>query len=56
MTVEITLSEEFQRYTWKLWDGPDGADYRMGYASSLGETFERILLARQEIAAYYTAD
>jgi hypothetical protein len=56
MTIEITHSEEFRRFTWKLWDGPDGIDYCMGYANSLGECFERIVVARQAITRQYVRD
>ena len=54
MVIDITFSPAGQVYFWKLWDGPDGIDHRMGHAATLGEAFENIVAARTRIALDYT--
>jgi hypothetical protein len=56
MFSEIHFSPATGLYFWKLWDGPDGIDYRTGYCQTLSECFERIIQARAEIGQHYTAD
>jgi hypothetical protein len=56
MVIDITFSPAGQVYFWKLWDGPDGSDHRMGHAATLGEAFENIVAARTRIALQYVVD
>lgn len=56
MTVEVTYSPAINKYFWRIWDGPDGADEAMGYTGSLGEAFEKIIAARVRIASCYQQD
>jgi hypothetical protein len=56
MLTEIAFSPATGLHCWKLWDGPNGSDYRTGYCLTLGECFERIVLARAEIGRDYTAE
>lgn len=56
MLVEIVYSPGTGLYTWKLWDGPDGIDYRMGYKETLTECFAAVEAAQTEIGLQYAQE
>ena len=53
MVVEIVYSPSVRRYTWKLYDGPDGIDFYHGDESSLGECFEQVVKYRIMNSMHY---
>lgn len=56
MLVEIAYSPSVQRYTWKLYDGPDGIDFYHGCEPSLGECFEKVVKYRVLNSLHYSED
>lgn len=53
MTIEIVYFASGNHYQWKLWDGPDGSSFRMGYCDDLQSCIHKIEIARREIALEY---
>ena len=56
MLIEIYDCAETGIYTWKLWDGPDETDYRMGYRDSLAECVAAVEAAQADIGLQYTQE
>jgi hypothetical protein len=56
MKIEIADNLQDGTYTAKIWDGPDGVDYRDFLCSSLGECMEQIIQFRIFNSLSYFAD
>jgi hypothetical protein len=55
MRAEITQNLQTRMYEYKVYDGPDGIDYKEGLALNLGEVFEQIVIFRTLNSQHYTA-
>ena len=53
MKIEITHIPETDMYEYKVWDGPDGVDYKEGLELDLGQCFEQIVIFRTLNAQNY---
>lgn len=53
MKIEITNIPETNMYEYKVWDGPDGIDYKEGLELDLGQCFEQIVIFRTLNAQHY---
>lgn len=53
MKIEITHIPETNMYEYKVWDGPDGIDYKEGLELDLGQCFEQIIIFRTLNAQHY---
>ncbi len=46
MKIEILYHPEENTYHYKVWDGPNGIDYKEGVELDLGQVFEQIVIFR----------
>jgi hypothetical protein len=46
MKIEISQNPETSMYEYKVFDGPDGIDYKEGLELDLGQVFEQIIIFR----------
>ncbi len=53
MKIEIIYQPQDNNYRWKLITGPDGIDHYEGIAGSIGEAFEKVLIAETVNAQHY---
>ena len=53
MNIEIFYHPEENTYHYKVWDGPDGIDYKEGVELDLGQVFEQIVIFRTLNALHY---
>jgi hypothetical protein len=53
MKIEILYHPEENTYHYKVWDGPDGIDYKEGVELDLGQVFEQIVIFRTLNAQHY---
>jgi hypothetical protein len=53
MKIEITQNPETSMYEYKVYDGPDGIDYKEGLELDLGQVFEQIIIFRTLNALSY---
>jgi hypothetical protein len=56
MKIEIIHKPETDMYEYKIWDGPDGVDYKEGLELDLGQVFEQIVIFRTLNALNYKND
>ena len=57
MRIEITQDiSGTGDYRWKLYTGPEHIDEYEGIAGSIGEAFEKVLIAETVNAQHYTKD
>ena len=56
MKIEITKNPETSLYEYKVFDGPDGIDYKEGLELDLGQVFEQIVIFRTLNAQHYKDD
>jgi len=54
MRIEITQNPETSMYEYKVFDGPDGIDYKDGLELDLGQVFEQIVIFRSLNSQHYT--
>jgi hypothetical protein len=53
MKIEITQNPETSMYEYKVYDGPDGIDYKEGLELDLEQVFEQIIIFRTLNALSY---
>jgi hypothetical protein len=56
MMIKIEYIPSKNHYSYHLWDGPEGIDEFFGFAPTLGECFEKIIMHRTLNSLNYKPD